>query len=284
MLIILSQRIDYESEYEDIPFSIYHFPKRYRNQIKPGDRFIYYQGDRYKRENRYYFGTGIIGKVEPDENGKYYYAEIIEGVPFNKKVPIYNESGGFIESIDYFDVRQKPNPSWQNSIRKISYGAFDAILQRSETNDSILEDLSIIENSKNPIKTIKSLNRKYIGVKPEIRERKIQRLIDRGTSITNSLKSILEPKCQICNWDGFIKNDKSRFIEAHHLNQISSKSPDSLCSDNIILVCPTCHREIHYGKSVEVSDEGEYITITLSNFEARIRKNTVKYLESILKG
>jgi hypothetical protein len=45
MNIILAQRIDYESGYEDIPFQLYHFPKRYRNQIRCGDMFIYYQGD-----------------------------------------------------------------------------------------------------------------------------------------------------------------------------------------------------------------------------------------------
>jgi len=60
MKIILSQRIDIESEYQDVPFSSYHFPKRYRNQIHPGDQFIYYQGDRYKKEHRYYFGCGVI--------------------------------------------------------------------------------------------------------------------------------------------------------------------------------------------------------------------------------
>ena len=49
MKIILSQRIDTDTDYEDVPFETYHFPKRYRTQIRPGDRFIYYQGNRYKR-------------------------------------------------------------------------------------------------------------------------------------------------------------------------------------------------------------------------------------------
>lgn len=38
MKIILSKRIDTESEYEDVPFSSYHFLKRYRNQIYLGDQ------------------------------------------------------------------------------------------------------------------------------------------------------------------------------------------------------------------------------------------------------
>ncbi len=50
MLIVLSQHIDSESDYEDIPFSLYHFPKRYRNQIHPRNCFIYYQGETKKVE------------------------------------------------------------------------------------------------------------------------------------------------------------------------------------------------------------------------------------------
>jgi hypothetical protein len=59
--IVLSQRIDTKSSYDDIPFVQYHYPSRYSNQIHTGDLFIYYQGDRFKKENRYYFGTGVIG-------------------------------------------------------------------------------------------------------------------------------------------------------------------------------------------------------------------------------
>lgn len=70
MKIILSQRIDLISDYEDVPFSMYHFPKKYINQIHQGDRFIYNQGGRNQKQNRYYFGYGVIGAVEPDTNGE----------------------------------------------------------------------------------------------------------------------------------------------------------------------------------------------------------------------
>ena len=97
MLIVLSQHIVYESDYEDIPFSIYHFPKRYRNQIHPGDCFIYYQGDRHKKDNRYYFGCGVIGDVFPDAVGEFYYAKILDGKPFKKNIPIYHSNTKSVE-------------------------------------------------------------------------------------------------------------------------------------------------------------------------------------------
>jgi len=63
MLLILSQRIDIEPLYDDIPFIRYHFPERYRGQICKGDYFIYYQGNRHRKEHRYYYGCGIIGDI-----------------------------------------------------------------------------------------------------------------------------------------------------------------------------------------------------------------------------
>lgn len=145
MFIILSQRIDYKSDYEDIPFSVYHYPKRYRNQINTGDVFIYNQGDRRRKENRYYFGYGVIGKIRESEDGEHYYADIENGLWFPRKVSIYQTDGSYFESIDYLEVRKKERPAWQNSIRKISKGAFVKILECAGLNKTII-DFSSIEN------------------------------------------------------------------------------------------------------------------------------------------
>ena len=131
MPIILSQRIDLVSDYKDKPYFRYHFPKRYRNQVKTGDIFIYYQGDRKKRVNRYYFGCGVIGEITPDKKGDgSRNAEIRFGVEFPQKVPIYFVSleGKYYESLGFNSVRKRPNPVFQNSIRKISVLAFAKIV------------------------------------------------------------------------------------------------------------------------------------------------------------
>ena len=63
MLIILSQKIDTDSDYSDEVFETYHYPSRYKNQIHEGDTFVYYQGNRYVKEQRYYYGVGTIGQI-----------------------------------------------------------------------------------------------------------------------------------------------------------------------------------------------------------------------------
>jgi hypothetical protein len=281
MKIILSQRIDIESDYDDVPFSTYHFPKRYRNQIHPGDRFIYYQGNRYKKEHRYYFGCGVIGAVEPDATGESYYAEILEGRRFSKSVPIYlPDDDGFVESLGYDEVRNKPNPSWQNSIRKISDEAFNKILNIAGIDTGAGESTGLLESESDALDALRLLNERYLDLEPKERAKKVQSHLDRGSAVTSALKKLLGAKCQICGWQGFEKNNGDEFIEAHHIVQISDKVEGSLCTENIVLLCPNCHREVHYGKDFVVSEDSGFIEIVLSKNKSKIHKNTMEYLST----
>lgn len=282
MKIILAQRIDFQSNYDDVPFVTYHYPKRYRHQIRSGDRFIYYQGDRYKKDNRYYFGCGVIGAIETGATDESYYAEILEGYRFPKNVSIYSNLGdGFIESLGYDQVRKKPNPSWQSSIRKISDTAFSEILNLASISPNIGDSVSLLETEADALNVLKLLNERYSNMEPKQRTKQIQNLIDRGSSISRSLKKILGAKCQVCGWEGFEKGNGDKFIEAHHITQLSEKVEGSLCTENIVLLCANCHREVHYGKTFTVVDRGEYIDIALSKCRASIRKNTIENLSRI---
>lgn len=137
MIIILSHKLDTDSVYTgDELFKIYHYPARYRNQIHTGDTFVYYQGNRYDKSQRYYFGTGKIGEIrqEDDEN---YYAELLNVVRFEKKVPIYLPDGGYVEQLGYETIRKSINPPWQSSIRPLSKTAYEYIFQKSGEKEAI---------------------------------------------------------------------------------------------------------------------------------------------------
>ncbi|WP_088034871.1 HNH endonuclease signature motif containing protein [Evansella clarkii] len=274
MLLILSQRIDYKSEYKDVPFKLYHFPKSYRSQIKAGDKFIYYQGDRYKKENRYYYGCGIVGDIISSDDGRHYYAEIINGVKFPNKVPIYNPSGGFFESIGYENVREKPNPPWQRSIRKISDSAFKKILSFSKLDLSVQNLLlySVAKESMTkydkklliPLSAkLKESEAEYIlehAAEDEIENlllqldgsgsieinRVLQKVRKASRKTITTLKEIYNYTCQICG-----SNHKEKYgvnvVEAHHIDYFA----DSLNNqpNNIVILCPTHHRLVHSGNA-----------------------------------
>jgi len=289
MKIILSQRIETASDYEDKPFSVYHFPESYINQILPGYKFIYYQGNKSRKDQRYYFGCGVIGQIEPSDDGQHYFAEILNGTQFKKFIPIYNPTNtdSYLESIGYKDIRIKPTPAWQNSIRKLSDGAYYEILRLANIESSVGDEASQIESFSNPLSTLQNLNSKFRDLSPKERNERLQVYLDRGSSVTKALKIILGSKCQICGWKGFEKRGRKAeknnecFIEAHHLKQVAYKCQGSLCTDNIILVCPNCHREIHYGKKFNLEVTDTSISISLSNHSAQIPKNTIDHLEKI---
>lgn len=127
MIVVLSQRIDFDSEYADELFNSYHYPARYRNQLHKGDVFVYYQGNRYDKSQRYYFGVGTVGDIVTSD-GENYYAKLLDCQQFEKKVPIYLPDGGYIEQLGYETVRKSIMPPWQSSIRPLSQEAFDYIL------------------------------------------------------------------------------------------------------------------------------------------------------------
>lgn len=127
MLIILSQKVDSDSTYTDELFRTYHYPARYRNQMHKGDIFIYYQGNRFNKSQRYYFGVGKIGEVLTID-GENYYATLVDCQKFTNKVPIYLPDGGYIEQLGYDTVRKSLNPPWQSSVRPLSLQAFSYIL------------------------------------------------------------------------------------------------------------------------------------------------------------
>ncbi|MGI6028504.1 MAG: hypothetical protein ACOX81_03715 [Candidatus Heteroscillospira sp.] len=127
MLVILSQKVDSETSYADELFNSYHYPAKYKNQLHKGDVFIYYQGNRYDKSQRYYFGVGTVGEILTSD-GENYYAKLLDCQRFERKVPIYLPDGGYIEQLGFETVRKSINPPWQSSIRPLSQEAYDYIL------------------------------------------------------------------------------------------------------------------------------------------------------------
>ena len=84
MLVVLSQKVDSASSYADELFRSYHYPAKYKNQLHKGDIFIYYQGNRYDKSQRYYFGMGTVNEILTAD-GENYYAKLVDCQRFEKK-------------------------------------------------------------------------------------------------------------------------------------------------------------------------------------------------------
>jgi 5-methylcytosine-specific restriction protein A len=54
--------------------------------------------------------------------------------------------------------------------------------------------------------------------------------------------------CQACEEEApFVGKDGEPFLEVHHLYRVSDGGVDD--PENVIAVCPNCHREVHYGRN-----------------------------------
>jgi 5-methylcytosine-specific restriction enzyme A len=86
--------------------------------------------------------------------------------------------------------------------------------------------------------------------------------IHRPTPLRNAIIERDGTKCRICNSEGFEKKNGLRYCEVHHMIELNKLAPKSLQSWNVIVVCPTCHKELHHGKvRTEFLDPGWRITI-----------------------
>jgi Protein of unknown function DUF262 len=107
------------SEYQDQIGKLYHFPKKYFNQLTvPAAEFIYFEPKKSGKGE--YFGYGQIGRVYPDaQNDDQFFAEILDYRPFPNAVPSSDDSGQSREFGPFY------NP--QNAVRKTSTDIFAAI-------------------------------------------------------------------------------------------------------------------------------------------------------------
>ncbi|MBT3337415.1 MAG: hypothetical protein HN855_16705 [Anaerolineae bacterium] len=127
-------------------------------------------------------------------------------------------------------------PLWGKDAHEIDEPEID------ETLDNIDGELQI----GNLHKLIEKFNKRFHEVKPK-KKGVISERISRPGAISNYIKRLRNYTCEICGEKGFEQKNGNLYIEAHHIIELHELIPNSYCSDNIVVVCPTCHRKLHYG-------------------------------------
>jgi 5-methylcytosine-specific restriction endonuclease McrA len=52
-------------------------------------------------------------------------------------------------------------------------------------------------------------------------------------------------RCELCGVQPFLNRYREPFLEIHHVRRLADGGPDVV--ENAVALCPTCHREMHYG-------------------------------------
>jgi hypothetical protein len=160
------------------------------------------------------------------------------------------------------------------------YNAF-ALLDDSTQADDILndDDMSIVaDHDELQLSDLQGLiarfNRLYASARPKKRIA-VSESVARPNAITDYLKKILNYTCQICRTVGFQQTNGSLFIEAHHMIALHEMVDGSYCSDNIIVVCPACHRKLHYADVSYTARSEKKIRVTINGIKSDFERNII---------
>ncbi len=102
MPVVLMQRSWRDDpKYLDTEFAVYHFPERYFDRIKGGEKFVYYRPTRGAPpgQESTYFGCGELGDVWDDPSSpSHRYVGIRKPIRFAHPIPYVNNLGKMYES------------------------------------------------------------------------------------------------------------------------------------------------------------------------------------------
>lgn len=141
------------------------------------------------------------------------------------------------------DNHFKGNDIQQDNIKKIVTD-----VDYSETKVNIPVDEWKKEQDKRKVKSFDENN--FIELAKKYKEKNIK---EKTTTVKQYSRSILVGEfarrmangiCQLCGENApFLNKEGEPFLEVHHIKELANSGSDSF--DNVIALCPNCHRKIH---------------------------------------
>ena len=103
---------------------------------------------------------------------------------------------------------------------------------------------------------INDLDEPHFGnLTPQSHER-TSRVFQRDWKVRQQVLERAKGRCEYCHTDGFLMSNGQNYLEAHHIIALADDGEDTL--RNVIALCPTHHREAHYGVQA-VALEAQFI-------------------------
>jgi hypothetical protein len=66
----------------------------------------------------------------------------------------------------------------------------------------------------------------------------------RDPKVREAVLELAGGHCERCGQEGFLTVAGNRYLETHHVVGVADRGPDTM--DNVIAVCPNCHRQAHF--------------------------------------
>lgn len=153
---------------------------------------------------------------------------------------------------------------------------FPLLIEREKETIDFDEFQAIVDGQNaDTVSGIEKLERKMKKLKPEVKQR-VSSFIERGR-IASEVKKLTNFKCLICealgeNPLGFKKANGERYIETHHVEQVSTMKKGVFSINNLITVCANHHRQLHYGDSTIMRQTERHFTFRIDDQLVEVSK------------
>ena len=135
----------------------------------------------------------------------------------------------------------------ENTIQKICNGEYDFLLKPIPILDKIKIEKSIDEETENIKDENEKKNTRELG-----KEQTIYARLNFPLEEINKIHERAQNKCEYCECQTFEKKNGEMYFEIHHIVHYSDGGENS--AQNCVLLCPNCHRKIHFAKEEIVNE------------------------------
>lgn len=208
--------------------------------------------DVWKNGVLHYTGMGKIGDqvLDGNQNGTLYYSDS-NGVEVHLfevlKKAVYTYRG-VVKLVDkpYMSRQLDDNGDmrdvWMFPLMPVSEAAQNVSHELSEQEISKLSEKELARYA--AVKNVKKEPKKTETV-----------VYYRDPYLKQMVKRIADGKCQYCSSDApFVDKQGAPYLEAHHVIRLADGGQDAI--DNMVAICPNCHRKVHV-----LNDEADTIIL-----------------------
>lgn len=153
----------------------------------------------------------------------------------------YYKSENIIEYNGDYEKDQK------ETLKKIINGDYDFLLKPISILDKIKVEKSIDEETENIKDENEKKNTRELGKEQTVYARASFPLEE-----INKIHKRAQNKCEYCECQTFEKKNGEMYFEIHHIVHYSDGGENS--AQNCVLLCPNCHRKIHFAKEEIVNE------------------------------
>ncbi len=247
------------------------------NRLQNGDFTLFYFGGKFR------FLARVSGKLHSpvladalwgkDDTGRTW--EYIYFIDEGKLLDLAFEPSVIGYKQNYI-LRGATLPSGEKATAMLNYierdggGLLDPeVIEPSDRSERIVNErayrLRTPQEAEEQIKALSKETEKY-----EVKERvRIAKSLSQNPRFSRLVKEKAAYICEVCQAKPFIQKSGLPYAEAHHLNELSVARLDS--PHEMICVCPTCHRVLHYGSDESLKERNDSKSILATKLQNNTR-------------